>query len=180
MGKVLFLIFSILSFSVFGQKYSVEKSTVTFFSEATVEDITAETKGARGILDTETGEIAFSILIREFKFAKSLMQEHFNEKYLESEKFPKSTFQGKIEGYSMTVSGPQPATASGKLTLHGVTKEINVPGTVEVGQDQVVMRSKFVVKLEDYAVKIPKLLWQNIAEQVEVSVDFTFKPYEKK
>jgi polyisoprenoid-binding protein YceI len=109
-------------------------------------------------------------------FAKSLMQEHFNEKYMESEKFPKATFQGKLTGFDLTKSGSQEVRAQGKLTIHGVTRDIDVPGTIEVAGKKITMKSKFMVKVADYDITIPQLLFQNIAEQVEVTVDFTYKP----
>ncbi len=180
MKKYFLLILTFSPIAIFGQKYIAEKSTIVFFSKAAIEDITASNESAASIFDTSTGEIAFSIPNKEFKFAKSLMQEHFNEKYMETEKFPKSTFQGKITGYDMKVSGPQPAKASGKLTIHGVTKEMEMAGTVEIKNSNVMLLSKFMVKLVDYSIERPQLLWQNIAEEVEVSIDFTFKPYEKK
>ena len=158
------------------QKLSLEKSHVSFFSDATLEDITAANTKTASIFNTATGDIAFSVPIKEFQFEKSLMQEHFNEKYMESDKYPKSTFQGKILDYNVEAAGVQSVKAVGKLQIHGVTKDIEVPGTVEKQGDKIVMKSKFIVRLEDYKVKIPQLLWQNIAEQVEVTLDFTFKP----
>lgn len=179
MKKNLLFFCLLVSPSAFSQKYIAEKSTVIFFSDATIEDITAKNTKANSIFIVETGEIAFSIPIKEFKFAKSLMQEHFNEKYMDTEKFPKSTFQGTITGYQASANGTQPGKAIGKLTIHGVTKDIEVTGTVEFANNQVIIKSKFMVKLEEYDITRPQLLWQNIAEQVEVSIDFTFKPYEK-
>jgi polyisoprenoid-binding protein YceI len=102
------------------------------------------------------------------------MKEHFNEKYMHSEKYPKSTFTGKLEGFDGKATGVQNVAAVGKLSIHGETKDINVPGTVEARGGKLLMKSKFIVKLEDYNIEIPTLLWQNIAEQVEVTLDFTF------
>jgi polyisoprenoid-binding protein YceI len=158
------------------QKYVIEKSFISFFSHASIEDITAENKKASGLFNTATGDIVFSIPISEFKFAKSLMQEHFNEKYMESDKYPKSTFQGKVEGFNPSAEGLQQLKAVGKLTIHGQTQEVAIPGTLEKIKDKLQMKAKFIVKLVDYKIEIPQLLWQNIAEQVEVTVDFTFKP----
>ncbi len=104
------------------------------------------------------------------------MKEHFNEKYMETEKYPKSTFQGKVSGYDPNATGTQNVSSKGKLTIHGETKEVEIPGTIEKQGEKLLMKSKFIVKLEDYKITIPQLLWQNIAEQVEVTVDFTFKP----
>lgn len=160
----------------FAQKYGVEKSFVSFYSHATIEDITAKNTKASAIFNAATGDIVFSIPIAEFKFAKPLMKEHFNEKYMDTEKFPKSTFQGKVSGYDAAATGIQNANATGKLTIHGVTKDVEIPGTIEKSGDKLLFKSKFIVKLEDYKVDRPQLLWQNIAEQVEVTIDFVFKP----
>lgn len=161
---------------VVAQKYTAEKAFISFFSDAAIEDITAENTKVSTIFNSTTGDIVFSVPIKDFKFAKALMQEHFNEKYMESEKFPKATFQGKLINFDMTKGGSQDARAQGKLTIHGVTNEIDVPGTFEVSGKKVTMKSKFMVKVADYEITIPQLLFQNIAEQVEVTVDFTYKP----
>jgi len=178
MKKTISLIAALTCLSIlsWAQKLKTEKTFVSFFSDAAIEDITAENKAAAGIFDPATSEIAFSIPIKEFQFAKSLMQEHFNEKYMDSEKYPKSTFKGKITGFDAKATGTQQVKAAGKLTVHGETKDIDVPGTIEMQGDKLIMKSKFIVKLEDYKIKIPQLMWQNIAEQVEVTVDFTFSP----
>ncbi len=159
-----------------GQKYIIEKAFVSFFSDAAIEDITADNKKASSIFNESTGEVVYSIPINEFQFEKSLMQEHFNEKYMESDRYPKSTFQGKLQGYNPDGKGPQQVKATGKLTIHGVTKDVEIPGTIEKTGNRISMKSKFIVKLEDHKIAIPQLLWQNIAEQVEVTVDFLYKP----
>ena len=173
---VLILGLGTVNVSTQAQKYSTEKTFVSFYSHATIEDITAENTKAVGAFNSATGDVAFSIPIKEFQFAKSLMQEHFNEKYMNTEKFPKSTFQGKVTGYDANASGVQNVKSNGKLTIHGETKEVEIPGTIEKQGDKLLMKSKFIVKLEDYKIAIPQLMWQNIAEQVEVTVDFSLKP----
>ena len=178
MKRSIFLtvIASLFTFSSWAQKYVTEKAFVSFFSDAAIEDITAENKAASGIFNSATNDIAFAIPIKDFEFAKSLMKEHFNEKYMDTEKYPKSTFRGKISGFDTKADGMQNVKATGQLTIHGQTKDIDVPGTIEKQGDKLIMKSKFIVKLEDYKVKIPQLMWQNIAEQVEVTLDFTFSP----
>jgi hypothetical protein len=173
---ILALVFGAVSLSLSAQKYTTEKTFVSFFSDAAIEDIAAVNTKTVGVFNSATGEIAFSVPIKDYEFEKSLMKEHFNEKYMETEKFPKATFQGNVTGYDPNATGPQNAISKGKLTIHGVTKEVKIPGTIEKQGEKLLMKSKFVVKLEDYKIAIPKLLWQNIAEQVEVTVDFTFKP----
>lgn len=163
-------------FPAIGQKYALEKSSITFFSDAVIEDISATNRKAGSILNTQTFEVVFSVPINEFQFKKKLMQEHFNEKYLESEKFPKSTFAGTITGLNVATQGVQSVSASGKLTIHGVTNPVVIPGTAEMQAGKISLKSKFVIRLADYNITIPQLMWQNIAEQVEVTVDFTYKP----
>jgi hypothetical protein len=172
----IFLFCGLLTASTFGQKYTTEKSVVSFFSDAAIEDITATNKKVSGLYNPTTGDIVFSIPIAEFQFAKSLMQEHFNEKYMESDKYPKATFQGKVSGVDINNKDTQQAKATGKLTIHGVTNDVDIPGTLERQDNKLVMKTKFIVKLADYKIAIPQLLWQNIAEQVEVTSEFTFKP----
>src|SRR6187551_3969155 len=156
------------------QKYVVEKGSASFFSHAAIEDIAAKNEKVAGLFNATTGDVAFSIPINEFQFAKSLMKEHFNEKYLESDKYPNSTFQGKVVGFDLNLNQLQQAVANGKLTIHGQTRDVEVPGTIEKQGDRLVFKAKFITKLEDYKITIPQLMWQNIAEQVEVTVNFVF------
>ncbi|MTI23049.1 YceI family protein [Fulvivirga sp. RKSG066] len=156
------------------QKYKSSSSTITFFSEAPLENIDATTSEASSIFDESTSEIVFSVPINTFEFDKSLMQEHFNENYLESEKYPKATFSGKIYGYDHTSTGQQQVTAKGEMTIHGETQQVEITGTLQKS-DQIEINSKFMVTLEDYKIKIPKVLWKNIAEEVEVTVNFIYE-----
>lgn len=167
--------FLCFGFTARSQKYTLEKSTVGFFSDAAIEDIKAENVKASSLWNASTGEVVFSVPIKDFEFEKSLMKEHFNEKYLESDKYPKATFQGKFLNVKIGNEGEQEVSVSGKLTIHGVTKEINTTGSVEFKPTQIIARSKFIVRLEDYKIKIPQLVWQNIAEEVEVTVEFIYK-----
>lgn len=157
------------------QKFVAEKSVITFFSDALIEDITATNSKAVSLFNRQTGEVAFSIPIREFQFEKKLMQEHFNEKYMESEKYPKALFSGVLQNFDGSLTGVQNVKAKGKLTIHGVTREVEISGTAEVG-NKITLKSKFPVKLADYKVEIPQLVFQNIAETVDVTVDITYKP----
>lgn len=176
--KLIFIIFPIVCYcySAQGQKYTLEKSKVVFFSDGVIEDIKAENTKTSGLLNISTGDVVFAIPIKDFEFEKSLMKEHFNEKYLETEKFPKAIFQGKILNLNRDAVGEQLVNVSGKLTIHGVTNEINQTGTIDFKSNQIIAKSKFMIILEDYKIKIPQLLWQNIAEQVEVTVEFIYKP----
>jgi hypothetical protein len=174
-STVLLIVFFGAPLSVFAQRFFAEKSQIRFFSDGIVEDISAENTKVTSIFDAK-GDIAFLMSIKDFQFEKKLMQVHFNEKYMESEKFPKASFQGKITGFDPSGSGQQQVKAAGKLSIHGVTKDVEMPGTIEVTGNQLMMKSTFKVKLADYNIKVPQIVWQNIAQEVEVSVDLTYRP----
>ena len=166
----------VLSLPAAGQKMVAEKSKISFFSKAAVEDISAVNVKTQSILNTGTNELVFIVPIQEFDFERGLMKEHFNEKYMETEKFPKATFQGKIEGFDPKGSGEQHAVAKGKMTIHGVVKELEIPGTIEVTANGLALNTKFFIKLADFNITIPTMFFKHIAEQVEVTAEFTYKP----
>jgi polyisoprenoid-binding protein YceI len=171
-----FLLFVCFGFAARSQKYTLEKSRIIFFSDAAIEDIKAENTKASSLFNATTGEVVFSVPIFDFEFEKDLMKEHFNEKYLETEKFPKAIFQGVFLNFKANEVGEQGVRAAGRLTIHGVTKEVNFPGTLFIKSNQIIALSKFTIRLADYKIKIPQLVWQNIAEEVEVTVEFYYKP----
>lgn len=177
MIRILCLAIILIPFNGFSQKrYFSEKSFISFFSEGVIEEIKATNTKVTSILDLATGEVAYLLSPKDFQFEKKLMQVHFNEKYLESEKYPKSSFQGKIVDFDHRNTQLQHVKAIGKLTIHGVTRDIDVPGTLHIEGNTVTLRSKFVVKLVDYNIKVPQIVWQNIAQQVEVTVHFLYRP----
>ncbi|SEI78531.1 YceI-like domain-containing protein [Cyclobacterium xiamenense] len=161
------------------QGYKTTTGKVGFFSDAPVEDITAENQAVTGLFNLQSGNLAFLVPISAFRFPKSLMQEHFNERFMESYNYPEATFAGKVSGYVPTAAGPQDALAEGTLTIHGLTKPYRIPGTLSIEDDRVLMNATFVVKLEDHAIEIPSVLFYNIAEQVEVTAQFVFEKIEK-
>jgi hypothetical protein len=158
------------------KRYYAEKSLVTFFSDGVVEDIKAVNTTTTSIYDITKNDIAFLVKIKDFEFEKKLMQVHFNEKYLETDKYPKSTFIGSVTGFNPAKEGVQHVTATGKLFMHGVTRDVKIPGTVQKDGSSLVLKSRFILKLADYNISIPQIVWQNIAEEVEVNLDFIFNP----
>ena len=106
------------------------------------------------------------------------MQEHFNENYLESEKYPKSTFRGNINGFDATKKGWQDVKASGKLTIHGVENDISCEGKMAIEDDIIKIETKFQVKVADYKIKIPQIVFYNIAEIVDVTIKFDYEKTE--
>ena len=175
-------IFLLASLSGISQKYFTRTAEVTFFSEAPTENIEAENRQVTCILNTENGEIAFSVQMKGFHFEKALMEEHFNENYVESHKYPKSTFKGKILEYdkiNIKKDGKYKVTVEGELLLHGVAKKIKAEGEISRLGDQIMMTSKFDLKVEDYKISIPKAVIKKIAESIEVSMEATLNEYKK-
>ncbi len=159
------------------QKYHVTGGFIKFYSEELLEDIEAVKKQAKGLLDSASGQLAFVVPIEGFVFEKALMQEHFNEKYMESDKYPQATFSGHIVDYQAGESGK--VWADGDMTIHGVKRHIKVAGAIRFADDKVLINSVFMVKLADYGIEVPELMFQKIAEEVEVTVSLTLKQAQK-
>ncbi|WP_163715113.1 YceI family protein [Mangrovibacterium lignilyticum] len=148
---------------------------LSFFSEAPIEDIYAVSNQGLSALNLQSGVVYFNVSIRSFEFEKKLMQEHFNENYLESEKFPYAEFKGKFgENIDPDFSGSQAVTVRGELTIHGVTKSYLVKGKINSADGKLVATADFPVALADHRVKIPRILIKNIAEVVKVTVSATY------
>jgi len=151
---------------------------VSFFSQAPLEDIYAVSHQVNSFINKSTGEIVFIIPMRSFDFEKDLMEEHFNEKYIESDKYPNATYKGKIEGeIDFSVPGTYSLTSSGLMGIHGKEKMISEGGTIRITQDTVFLDTKFRVAIADYDIAIPKLLIKNIADTVEVTLNASYMPY---
>jgi polyisoprenoid-binding protein YceI len=158
--------------------YVCKNAKISLYSEAPIEDISAETATGTSVFNASTGDIAFSVNIRSFTFPKSLMQEHFNTDYMESDKYPKATFKGKIQQQiDVTKNGTYPVTATGDLTVHGVTKNRSITGKVTVDNGTVTITSEFTVKCADHNITIPRLVFHNIAESIQMKVNATYSPY---
>lgn len=163
------------SYAAQGQKYITKNGIIKFYSETPMETINPVNNQVNAALDTQSGDIVFKVLIMSFQFEKALMQEHFNENYMESDKFPNSVFKGKITNLSaidFSKEGTYEAMIEGDMTIHGVTNKISEKGTftVEPG-DKIHGDSKFNIKPADYNIKIPGAVIKNIAETMEVTVD---------
>lgn len=179
---ILFLL-TFLCFNANSQKYITKNGFTGFFSHTPIEDIKADNNQVASVLDASSGEIAFQVLIKSFHFPKALMEEHFNENYLESDKFPKSTFTGKIINLSnvdFTKTGTYEVNVEGDLTIHGVTKKLSTNGTLEVAAEGINANSKFPLMPEEYNIKIPAVVRNNIAKTFEVTVIIKYMPVENK
>lgn len=157
------------------QKYSSKTGKLTF--EASVplfEDIYAQDDANLVILNADTGEMASVSVVKNFHFKTKLMEEHFNESYAESAKFPKTTFKGKIIGFdkSKLTSSPQKYTVQGTLNFHGVDKAISSSASMYAKDGKIYMQGSFVAKPADYKVTIPKVVTKKIAENVNVEYNY--------
>ena len=154
------------------QTYKTTKGDASFFSSAPIEDIEAQSNKMVCKLNTANYSVAFGVSIRSFQFDSEKMREHFNENYMESGKYKLAKFIGQIQDtIDYTVDGIHEITVLGNLTIHGVTKERTVKGTVVIKDGKVQLKSSFDVKVGDHKVKIPKLMFQKIAEEVKVTID---------
>ncbi len=158
----------------YAQKYMTRTGKVTFFSSTPMENIEAFNNETASVLDAANGDFVFQVPIKSFKFEKSLMQEHFNENYMESGKFPKAEYKGKIADVNkvnFAKNGTYNVTSKGKLTIHGVTKDVELPGTVTVKDNSITINSVFKVKPKDYNISIPGVVENKIAKDIEVTVN---------
>ena len=161
-----------LSVSALAQQYMTKEGNVHFFSEAPMENIEAVNEKVAAIIDAETEEFAFKVLMEEFQFEKSLMQEHFNENYLESDQYPFATFTGAVKGFQqLDLSSKQEVEVKGEMNLHGIKKSIKVKAKVWVEEGQLQISAVFMVKLADYNIDIPKIVMYKIAEEIAVTVN---------
>lgn len=155
------------------QKYSSKNGFIGFYSHTAFEDVKADNNQINSILDANTGEIVFLLLNKSFHFDKALMEEHFNENYMESEKFPKSTFKGKIANISdvdFTKPGVYNVKVTGEMNMHGVTKVFSGDGSLEVLTEGLSAKSKFEISPEDFNISIPGLVRDKIAKTMLVTV----------
>ncbi|WP_316825825.1 YceI family protein [Pedobacter miscanthi] len=149
----------------------------SFFSTTPIEDIDAQSKTGASAINTKTNDIIFKINNTSFQFKKKLMQEHFNENYMESDKFPTSDFKGKIvEQIDFSKPGTYPITVKGNLQIHGITKEYTAKGSLVITADEAKATSAFNVKLADHDIKIPTIVFKQIAETVQVKMTAIYQP----
>lgn len=157
--------------------FTAKSSNVHFFSEAPLENIEATNEKAQSILNVTTKKIAVIIPIVEFHFEKPLMEEHFNENYMESHKYKVASFSGIInENIDITKDGEWEVTATGKLNIHGVEQDRTLNGKLTRKGNVITLQSKFQVKLVDHKIEIPKMVIENIAEIIDVTVNIEFQP----
>jgi hypothetical protein len=158
--------------------YTCKNAKITIFSSALIEDIKAVSSAGVSVYNATTGQLDFSVAISSLTFEKSFMQQHFNSDYMESDKYPRAIFKGKIqENIDVTKDGIYPVTATGQLTVHNVTQARTIPGTLTIKNGVISMASEFMVKCADHHIDIPQILFYHIAESIKVTVSATYSPF---
>ena len=178
MKNLIITLLLITSSALHAQKFKSDESYIRFFSDAHLEDIEAVNSESTSIIDVESRAFVFSVPITSFQFQKKLMQEHFNENYLESDKYPKAIFKGKIENWDGS-KGKQTVLAKGELELHGISQKVEIESSLDYSDENMLVESVFMIRIEDYKIKVPKAVFYKIAEEVEVTIKFNYAPYAK-
>jgi polyisoprenoid-binding protein YceI len=159
------------------EKLFTKTGKISFSSKTPVEDIEAHNKATISVLDKTSGQVEFSVLMKGFEFEKALMQEHFNENYVESDKFPKANFKGKltdITKLNFTKDGKYILPVTGKLTIHGETRDVNVNGTFTVEGGKLLAHCVFNVDPADYKINIPGVVKDKIAKSIQINVNLAY------
>lgn len=180
--KILFLIVAFIGvFTTTLQAqsfYATNTGETTFFSETPVEDISAVNKMGQSILNTTTNDIVVQMNMKQFDFPNKLMQEHFNENYIESDKYPKAVFKGKInEKIDFFQNGTYDVSATGDFTLHGVSKSRTLKGILTIHDGSLTFASDFEVALVDHKIEVPKLVFVKVAQIIKVKNKYKLTPY---
>jgi polyisoprenoid-binding protein YceI len=173
------LFISAVSFLQAQGKFYTKTGRISFYSTTAMENIEAINKSAVTLLDTKTGDLQFVVLVKGFEFKKALMQEHFNKEYAETDTYPRAEFKGIIRNNTVinyTANGRNNVTVKGKLTIHGVAKDVETTGSLEVKDGKLIIHSVFNILIADYKITIPRLYRDNISSTIRITVDCSLEP----
>ncbi len=182
MNKIIVLLLILTNFTdvkVKSDQVITRQGQASFFSYTSVENIEAKNNQVLSIIDLSKNKIAVSMLMNAFVFKKSLMHEHFNESYIESDLYPKATFEGEIIDFDPLATGVQVKIIKGDLTIHGITKEVDIKTTIENNNGKYLLTGDFEATVKDFDIKIPPILAPNIAKTISITFRFEYQPYEK-
>jgi polyisoprenoid-binding protein YceI len=181
MNKIITILccFLFVTISNSQERYLTKNGTINFFSKMVMEDITADNNQVLSIIDATKGTMAISILMKSFMFKKALMQEHFNENYVESDKYPKATFKGAISDFDAVNEATSVVKVTGILTIHGVSKEITIESNMIRTADTILAEGNFMINLANFDVEIPSVVAKKIAKNIKVSFNFSHTPYNR-
>lgn len=178
--QLFFLCLLISGFATAQSPLITKEGTTTFFSHSPIEDIEAINEKTTAAIDFAKGEVVVKMLIKHFTFENALMQEHFNENYMESEKFPAAIFKGKLDKViDVSQDGTHSVMLKGNLTIRGISTPVETEASITVAGDVVSATTKFIAKPVDYEIQIPSVVINNIAEEIEVTSTLTFSNTKK-
>lgn len=167
------------SLSFAQDKFYTKTGKISFLSKAPLEEIEGKNKTVTAVVDSKTGAIQFAIQMKGFEFEKQLMQQHFNENYVESDKYPKSEFKGTITNnaaINYKKDGTYNTKVKGQLTIHGVTKDVETTGTFKINGGKIDASSTFNVLISDYNIKIPSIVKEKVSDTIKITVDCSLDP----
>jgi polyisoprenoid-binding protein YceI len=167
------------SLSFAQDRFYTKTGKISFYSKAPLEEIEGKNKTVTAVIDSKSGAIQFAVQMKGFEFEKQLMQQHFNENYVESDKFPKGEFKGTITNNSeinYSKDGTYNAKVKGKMTIHGVTKDVETTGTIKVEDGKLNSSSTFNLLISDYNIKIPAVVKDKVSNTIKVTVDCKLEP----
>lgn len=162
-------------------KFYSKKGFISIVSVTPVITLKGYNKKVVTFLDTANGNIVFGLNMDDFTFKQALAEEHFKENYVETEKYPQAKFSGKILNYTNLERTPQveiPVEVQGVMTIHGIEKEITVKAVLIFGKDKIIARSELIIRPEEYGIRIPSLIREKIAEEVNTTVEVIYGPYQ--
>ncbi|MEK6548030.1 MAG: YceI family protein [Bacteroidota bacterium] len=159
----------LLGWSANAQLFTTQTGEISFYSKTPMEDIDAVNKQVGSIINSANNEVAVQMRVTNFIFPNKLMQEHFNENYLETDKYPAATFKGKIkEPVDLKIAGTYTVTAAGTATIHGVSRPVELRGTIVSTGKVLNLTCTFDIRLDEYKIDIPKIVFSKIAEVIKV------------
>ncbi len=182
MKKLFVTILAVITASLcFGQKYFTKSGKINFdaTSPSSPEKVEAMNRSAICVIDSKTGAIQFTMLMKGFEFERALMEEHFNENYVESNKFPKAEFKGKIkdnDDINYAKDGTYKAKVKGDITIHGETKEVEADGKLVIQNGKISVEAEFTVKLSDFKISIPGLVADKVSKTARITVSCSLEP----
>ena len=171
---LLIAVIALFGFQAQSQRYLTKNGMISLYSKTPFETIEAQNNQVNCALDANTSDFVFKVLMKSFEFKRALMQEHFNENYVESDKYPNAMFKGKItnlKNIDFKKDGIYQAMVEGDLTMHGTSKHINTKGSFEIKDGKVNGKCRFAIKVEDYGIKVPTAVTDKIAESIQIDVN---------
>lgn len=180
---VIIIFFALIQFPGFTQgTYFTRNGHIYFISHTDIIDIDADNHQVASFLNIETGKIQFAVLIKSFEFSLATAKEHFNESYMESDKFPKATFKGEIlniDSFDLNKNGICSVRVKGDITIKGITKNIEVPGELTVENEKINAVSEFELSISDFNISVPRIVENRVAKIVQLRVNMNYTQYKK-